>query len=181
MGIRRIGAATAVVAVALTVGAPTIQAQTNTLDRVIIVGTRTSPCCGFRMSFDNFMTSFFGSSPYGDTGFDAPESEAYSTVFMSWIKGWFKPTPALTMDSCSMEKDGGARDISAFSSAEERRLAAQGLFFQNLPNFINRNKDGLIFAVIFGDGTQEAYRHTTFYGVQAVANTLVKGDGIKRC
>lgn len=181
MGIRRIGAATAVVAVALTVSAPAIQAQTSTLPRVIIEGSRASPCCGFRMSFDNFMTGFFGSSPYGDTGFDAPESEAYSTVFMSWIKGWFKPTPALTMDSCSMEYDGGAREITAASTPEERRLAAQALFFQNLPNFINKNKDGLIFAVIFGDGTQEAYRHTTFFGVLPVDNTLVKGNGIKRC
>lgn len=174
MKISRVSAAATAAAAAVAVPS-SASAQ---VAQVTIRGTRSIPCCGVTISLDSYMSSFFGSSSYYSGGFDQPEGEAYAFNWGKWLTKPITPSAAMTLDACSMSRDGGARLITKDSLPLERAAAATAMYFQNLPNFINTRKEGLILAVIFGDGSQEQYRHSTTGQLIPMSDTFIPGTGI---
>jgi hypothetical protein len=68
--------------------------------------------------------------------------------------------------------------ITADSDQAMRVSAANQIYFDNLPNFINKDKNGLIVSVTYSDGTYEQYRHTTLAAMQPVDGSYKPGDGV---
>jgi hypothetical protein len=166
--------------IAVGAASASMAAAASAQERVVIVGRRD--CCAYTMSFDSFANSYFGSANSYSTGFDVPESEAF-------MLGWniFKnqtPSPVIKTDVCNA---GGlkltAQTLSITRNSEdlERLAAANQIYYDNLPNFINRRKDGLLLDVTFSDGSYEQYRHTTMYGMRAVSGTYKPGTGVSKC
>lgn len=147
---------------------------------IVITGSRI---VSSGQSFDSFMSSnFWGGS--SSTSFSAPEGEtAYlASQYAQWIFKQVTPKAAITMDICAMSTvTATSRAVTKNSEDLERRAAANQVFYGNLPNFANTQRDGLIVAIVFSDGTQEQYRHTTMSGLQPMSGTLVPGTGTSRC
>jgi hypothetical protein len=108
-----------------------------------------------------------------------PESEAFQVL--AW-GNWLKPAtpgPAMTISVCAMTMATPAtRAITKNSDPLERRAAANQMFFASLPNFANTRAEGLVIAVVFSDGTQQQYRHTTLAGLQEMPNSYTPGTGV---
>lgn len=175
---RRTSRLLAVGVVSITAGTcHTVQAQ----QVVVVTGSR--PVYSASYTFDSFMSSNFapsGNSSYipvveGELGYLASE-------FAGWIIKPLTPTAAMTLDICAMSKTTAAtREVTKDSLPEERKAAANQVFFGNLPNFSNVQKDGLIVAVIFSDGSKEQFRHTTAAGLIPMSGTFIPGTGTSRC
>lgn len=151
-------------------------ANAQATQTVIITGhyQQSSP------AFDSWATQYFP-GPAGDS-FSFPEGEALASIFGPWIQKKVTPKAAMTIDVCSMSKSTPAsRAVTKNSEDAERWAAANQIFYGSLPNFVNTKKDGLIVAIVFSDGSQEIYRHTTMSGLQPVSGTYIPGTGVSNC
>lgn len=151
---------------------PTVSAADQ---QIIVTGTRP-PCCGVTMSFDDFMTGY--TSPYSSTSFSVPEGEAYKVAgYKDWLQNQVVPKAAIKMSVC-VTTDSQMRSTTKNDEPTYLDSIANQLYFTQLPNFVNRDKDGLILSTRFSDGTVVEYRHTSMYGLLRTSTPVILGTGI---
>jgi hypothetical protein len=166
---------------ALAVGIASVSVNAEAIETQTVIVTASIPTSSG--SFDNFMTSYFGSSGNYSNHFDAPEGEAYYVQgFGSWIKKLLTPEVAITLDVCGLRNvTAQSKSTTGFSMAEERGIAAHQVFFGNLPNFSSVNKAGILIQIKYSDGATEDYKKIGVDLLEQQDGTLKLGNGIPRC